>query len=310
MTVTMEMRNRWEREPMRRTKTALAILTGALTTVAAVAAPTAAVADDGVQPLISTACRFGNTWVVTGNWDGIGGDGIGVVMARNGQLEWHLRNTATNGADEYTFPYGLNSDLPVVGNWDGAGGDTPGIVRQNGTEWQWHIRNTLTSGNALTPFNYGNADYYWPLTGNWDGVGGDGVGAAGGDANGSKAWHLRNAAGPGNADYNFPYGNAGGTNDVPITGNWDGAGGDGPGILRILPNGAYEWNLRDALSAGPGRAFPYGQNGDCPVVGNWDSAGGDGIGVVRNEGGVLKWYLRDSSTAGTHNYLVSYGSPT
>jgi hypothetical protein len=46
------------------------------------------------------------------------------------------------------------------------------------------------------------------------------------------------------------------------------------------------------------------------VVGNWDSAGGDGIGVVRNEGGVLKWYLRDSSTAGTHNYLVSYGSPT
>jgi hypothetical protein len=295
---------------MRPKRTALAILAGVLTTLAA---PAVASADDGVQPLISTSCRFGNTWVVTGNWDGVGGDGIGVVMARNGQLEWHLRNSATNGSAEYVFGYGLNTDHPVVGNWDGAGGDTPGIVRGvvagSDVLWQWHIRNTLTSGAALTPFTYGNAEFYAPLTGNWDGAGGDGVGVAGGNADGSKAWHLRNAAGPGNADYDFAYGNTGSANDIPVTGNWDGAGGDGPGILRFV-NGVVQWNLRDALNPGPGRAFSYGQSGDCAVVGNWDGAGGDGIGVVRNEGGVLKWYLRNSPTAGAHDYLVSYGSPT
>ncbi len=283
----------------------------ALAATAVVAAPTAAAADDGMQPLVSTYCWFGNTWVVTGNWDGVGGDGIGVVMRRNGQLEWHLRNSPTTGPAEHVFTYGVSTDVPVVGNWDGAGGDTPGIVRRNGDEWQWHIRNTLSSGNALTPFNYGNNQYYFPLTGNWDGAGGDGVGAAGGNANGNKAWHLRNAAGPGNPSYDFPYGNAGSTNDYPITGNWDGLGGDGPGVVRTLNNGILEWHLRNALNAGPAHhTFQYGQDGDCNVVGNWDGVGGDGIGVVRNEGGVLKWYLRNAPSAGAHNHLASYGSPT
>lgn len=281
-----------------------------LAMAAAVAGSTAAAADDDVNPLVSTYCWFGNTWVVTGNWDGIGGDGIGVVMRRNGQLEWHLRNSPTAGPAEYVFTYGVSSDVPVVGNWDGRGGDTPGIVRRYGDEWQWHIRNTLSSGSALTPFTYGNNQYYFPLTGNWDGVGGDGVGVAGGSANGYKAWHLRNGAGPGNPDYSFSYGLAGSADDRPVTGNWDGLGGDGPGVVRI-GSGVFEWHLRNTLNAGPGQYVSrYGQNGDCGVVGNWDGVGGDGVGVVRNEGGVLKWYLRNSPSGGSHNYLVSYGSPT
>lgn len=44
---------------------------------------------------------------VTGNWDGLGGDGIGIVYARpEGHLEWHLRNGPNPGLPEYDFNYG------------------------------------------------------------------------------------------------------------------------------------------------------------------------------------------------------------
>ena len=58
---------------------------------------------------------------VVGNWDGVGGDTIGVY--RPGDRSWHLRNYNSAGAVSIAvFGYGGTGDRGVVGNWDGVGG--------------------------------------------------------------------------------------------------------------------------------------------------------------------------------------------
>jgi hypothetical protein len=272
-----------------------------------------ATADNSIQ-FVTPFCRFGgSTYAVAGNWDGIGGDGIGIVVAGGGALTWYLRNAPNSGPADYVFSYGLATDLPVVGNWDGIGGDGPGIVRPSGTnEWQWHLRDANNAGPAHHVFNYGRISYY-PLTGNWDGVGGDGPGVAGGDASGFKAWHLRNGPSGGTPNYDFTYGRTG-TNgyatDLPMTGNWDGVGGDGPGITRAA-SGQIQWHERNGLNAGPADyVFNYGVTGpDCVVVGNWDGVGGDGPGIVRfnpNGNGRLQWHLRNGNNPGPAEAIFDY----
>ncbi|RSM61925.1 hypothetical protein DMH04_53500 [Kibdelosporangium aridum] len=269
--------------------------------------------DQAIQS-VTPFCNFERIfWAVAGNWDGIGGDGIGVVVDRGGVLTWYLRNAPNAGPADYIFSFGLSGDRPVVGNWDGIGGDGPGIVRSSITdEWQWHLRNGNNAGHADYILDYGRRNYY-PVTGNWDGVGGDGVGVAGGNASGYKAWHLRNSPSPGRPDHDFTYGRTGTdgpSTDFPIAGNWDGVGGDGPGIVRDVST-QLQWHERNSLNAGPGdHIFNYGvTRTDCVVVGNWDGVGGDGPGIVRgnpNGNGELQWHLRNGNNPGPAEAIFDY----
>jgi hypothetical protein len=96
---------------------------------------------------------------VVGNWDGVGGDTIGIARPRpNVGLEWDLRNYNSSGAPDIpAFLYGASTDNPVVGNWDGVGGDTIGIARPRpNVGLEWDLRNYNTSGGPNIPaFLYG-----------------------------------------------------------------------------------------------------------------------------------------------------------
>jgi hypothetical protein len=67
--------------------------------------------------------------ILTGDWDGRGGDTVGVVYERSGELEWQLRDANTPGLPDHVFRYGgLDAGAVVTGDWDGNATWTPGVV--------------------------------------------------------------------------------------------------------------------------------------------------------------------------------------
>ena len=82
----------------------------------------------------------------------------GVVRAGT----WNLRNSASTGNADITFPYGDAGDIPVAGDWDGDGTFTAGVVRA-GT---WYLRNNKSAGTADVTFRYGNPGDR-PVVGDW-----------------------------------------------------------------------------------------------------------------------------------------------
>lgn len=107
---------------------------------------------------------------------------------------------------------------------------------------------------------------------------------------------LRNTNNGGNADLQFPYGQAG---DVPIVGDWNADGVDTVGIFR---NGMFY--LRNSNSGGfADIEFAFGQAGDIPVAGDWDGDGTDTIGVFRNG----QFLLRNTNSTGPADFTIYYG---
>lgn len=244
----------------------LALPVVSLTTVAVAGTPlvTPAIASSAVAsntaaglPLkgraasLAAAADCGNEYYavypVTGDWDGIGGDGIGLVYEVAQCYLWVLRNGPNAGVSDYTFIFGNPGlgDRVVTGNWDGVGGDGIGIVRPNGN-WEWYLRNGPNGGGgqAEIQFAYGSQNDT-PVTGNWDGVGGDGPGVV----SPGGGWHLRNGPNSGNPDYDFAYRPIGSGAGFRATGNWDGIGGDGIGVVYTVAGG-YEWHLRNGPNGG------------------------------------------------------------
>ena len=55
--------------------------------------------------------------LLVGNWDGRGGDGIGVYDPSSHAFK--LRDALSPGAANHVFVRGAPGVLPVIGNWDG-----------------------------------------------------------------------------------------------------------------------------------------------------------------------------------------------
>ena len=90
--------------------------------------------------------------------------------------------------------------------------------------------------------------------------------------------------------------------DLPVVGDWDGNGSDGPGVRR----GA-TFLLRNAASSGVADyQVVFGRATDTPIVGDWDGNGTTTIGVWR--AGVF--YLRNSNTPGPADVVIGYGRPS
>jgi hypothetical protein len=266
--------------------------------------PAGATPDTEMQPSSAPSCVIEGTFAISGNWDGIGGDGVGTVAPNsNGDLLWQLRNGPNSGPADYTFIFGRVGDRPVVGNWDGIGGDGIGAVRGTGSSWRWFLRNGPNGGGGVADhdFVYGPAGGH-PTAGNWDGIGGDGPGVVT-----SFNWYLRNGPSGGPHEYTFVY--TGGTNGWPVTGNWDGIGGDGVGLASRASERTW-WALRNGPNNGPPEygPFQFGTESGCWVTGNWDGIGGDGIGIVYpRPGGDLQWHLRQGPNPGPHEIELYYG---
>ena len=70
---------------------------------------------------------------VVGDWDGDGGDDIGIFHPAT--REWVLRDSASAGPADRRFGYGGAGDVPVVGDWNGDGVDGIGVYRPSTGEW-------------------------------------------------------------------------------------------------------------------------------------------------------------------------------
>jgi hypothetical protein len=85
----------------------------------------------------------------------------------------------------------------------------------------------------------------------------------------SGGFFLRNSHAAGAADLAFQFG-PGGTDWMPMTGDWDGANGDSVGLFARSRGTVY---LRNSNSAGPAQTtFAYGPSGRnfLPLTGDWN----------------------------------------
>ncbi|MFD4393386.1 S1 family peptidase [Kitasatospora sp. NPDC058478] len=72
---------------------------------------------------------------------------------------------------------------------------------------------------------------------------------------------------------------------LPLTGNWDGIGGDTPGAYD--PTTAHFY-LTNSLDGGPSSTdFGFGNPGDVPVVGRWDGGRTSEVGIYRPSTGAF-----------------------
>ena len=193
--------------------------------------------------------------VVVGDWDGRGGDTLGV---RRGNT-FHLANDFSGSADLVTA-YGRAGDEVVVGDWDGDGRDTLGVRRGN----TFHLDDDL-DGAADTVTAYGREGDE-VVIGDWDGDGVDTPGVRRG-----STFHLANDF-SGAADVVTAYGRAG---DEVHVGDWDGDGADTLGVRR-----GTTFHLHDAFTGGTAtHALSFGGARDRGFTGDWDGDGRDTPGV-------------------------------
>lgn len=121
-------------------------------------------------------------------------------------------------------------------------------------------------------------------------------------------WSLRDNLTSGVANTTFDYGLPG---DVPVMGDWTGAGIKTSGVVRGArhsPTGdsVLTWYLRQIPGSGlPDLVFDFGTIGDIPVVGDWNGDGICTIGVVRGN----RWLLRNTNGRGPADLDFVFGDP-
>jgi len=225
--------------------------------------------------------RSGDTQQMLCDWNGDGTQTPGVVRMTNDRPQWLLRNSNSGGPADYSFIYGRSGDRAVCGDWNGDGQQTPGIVREldDGT-YEWHLSYRLSGGSAGeigVVFEFGQDQYpgdlppAWPVVGDWNGNGYDSVGIVQGHPDGEMQWQLRDATVAGEPDFDFVYYDRGVWGDhlethIPIVGDWNGDGQDGPGVIRGSGAVSPQWLLRDEPSAGSAdHVFRYGRHLDITL---------------------------------------------
>jgi hypothetical protein len=212
------------------------------------------------------------------DWDGDGTRTPGVIRLIDDRPHWLLRDSRSSGWADHSFVYGRAGDLAVCGDWNGDGQQTPGIVRErvDGT-YVWHLKDTLGGGAATLTFEFGRDQYpgdlppAWPVVGDWNGDGSDSVGVVQGHPAGQMQWQLRDSTSAGAPNYDFVYYSGAIWGDhlemhIPVVGDWNGDGHDGPGVARASGAVSLQWLLRDDRSAGfADHVFSYGVFRDMPL---------------------------------------------
>lgn len=121
-------------------------------------------------------------------------------------------------------------------------------------------------------------------------------------------WRLRNSLSGGAADSAYQLGIEG---DVPLMGDWTGAGVETAATVRgmrhgIAGSGELTWYIRTVEGSGqPDNVFAYGKPGDVPIAGDWNGDGVTTVGVVRGN----RWILRNSNSPGPTDITFTFGDP-
>jgi hypothetical protein len=156
---------------------------------------------------------------VCGDWDGDGRSGIGVYDGST----WHLRQTASPGNPDSVISWGWPAIVPIVGDWNGDGIDSIGAFDPATANW-W-LRNVNSPGppDVIWAYGYGG-NQSEAVPGDYDGNGVTDLAVFV-----SGHWYIRTAPGAGRYTQDFGFGLP---TDFPLSGNWDGLGGDGIGGTR------------------------------------------------------------------------------
>lgn len=204
---------------------------------------------------------------VVGDFNGDGVTDLGIYV--DGQWFIDLNGNGRWDDEDLWAHLGSREDLPVTGDWDGDGKTDIGIF---GPVWPADPRAIVHEPGLPAPENQpaGKPKNVPPPP-----------------QEATSGWRTLQRTREGDVradliDHVFHYGEAG---DVPVSGDWTGAGVDSIGVFR---NGT--WILD---SDGDGRLterdmrLELGRAGDQPVVGDFDGDGIDELGVYRNG----RWYV-------------------
>jgi lysophospholipase L1-like esterase len=202
----------------------------------------------------------------------------------NGNDQWDSDSDTTISAGSF----GLATDKPVLGDWAGSGFTQIGVFRNGAWYLDYNGNGKWDSGvdKAYSVGSFGLSDDI-PITGDWNGDGKTNIGVfrKGAwylDYNGNGKWD------PG-VDKAYPVGSFGLSDDIPITGDWNGDGKTNIGVFRkgawyldFNGNGKWDKNVDTTISAGL-----FGLPDDVPITGDWNGDGKTNIGVFRKGA----WYL-------------------
>ncbi len=212
---------------------------------------------------------------LTGDWDGVGADGVGLYDAATGSF--FLSNgltqaTVNTGVTSLQFGPAGAGLIPLVGDWDGNGTDTVGLYRaSDGAFFLSNGTTQATVNTGVSSFNFGPAGAgLIPLVGDWDSNGTDTVGLY---RVSDGAFFLSNGSTQATVNTgvtSFLFG-AGGAGLTPLVGDWDGNGSDTVGLYNtsggfFISNGATQATVNTGVQSfnfGPGGA------GWNPLVGEW-----------------------------------------
>ncbi len=239
--------------------------------------------------------RENNRGVVFGAYAGYGYEGrtrSSVWLAYGvGAIEDRIEGTRRPMLEPFYAEALSWRDVPVAGDWDGDGTDTVGVVRRDGDRLRWFLSDRNHRPRVWRTFIFGSAARGdQPVTGDWDGDGRDSIGVLKTGARRMR-WLLADRTVRPRIDRSFAYGRRS-MWPRPVTGDWDGDGADGVGLVRPLRNGDMEWRL---ITLKPRRRllqrvlFGRARDGALPVTGDWNGDGRDRIGLVRTRRGGLVW---------------------
>jgi hypothetical protein len=244
--------------------------------------------------------------------------------------EWHLKsniasannscniNPCINAWQKKKIPAFGSQWIPIVGDWNGSGTDDIGIYSADsaGRGSRWHLDrngnekwNGCENDRCIRSFGQ-EGDL--PVAGDWNGGGKDKIGVFR-PSTGEWFLDLDGDRRLDNCSIDRCIVSFGQQDDLPVSGDWDGAGISKIGIFRpstgewfLDRNGNGRWdgcNLDQCISG-------FGQQDDRPVAGDWNATGSSKIGLFRPHTG--EWFL-DANGNGhwdggnVDNYVSGFG---
>jgi hypothetical protein len=214
---------------------------------------------------------------VVGDWNRSGVTLLGLFLPATAQWRLDISGNGTLddcGIDNCLGPFGQGTDIPIAGKWSSTGYDRIGVFRRSNERWYMDVNgngslNNCSKDRCASLSVYRDGDL--PVTGDWSGDGVTKVGlyrpSTGQwflDRNGDRSWD--------GCRRDLCISEFGTAEDLPVTGDWNGAGRSKIGVFRprtgewlLDLNGNNQWDdcgidlcLTD-----------FGDVGDIPVAGKW-----------------------------------------
>lgn len=216
---------------------------------------------------------------IAGNWDGSGGDTVGVYNPAVGT--WFLKSTNVNGDQTLAAPFfvfkiaSTPKGIPLTGDFDSDTSDT--VALYDDDLGVFHFRNTNSGGAPDTTMVFrvtalGGLANVVPLVGDWNGDGTDSFGLYLRTAGRFFLTNSNVTRPPVDQDFVFKVNNSP-ESMVPVAGDWDGDGTDGVGLYDPATGKIFGIN---AFSSGAAIAINSRFKVTTPpsgtvVIGDWDA---------------------------------------